>query len=173
MVAATEAAAEPAVALALWWGEGADRSRTEAAAATAATEAVEEAAAAQQQQRCDGGGGGGRRGGRGDDGNSSGRGDRGGGSNKGSSGDNKGSSDNKGSGDNRGSGGNSMQWHGDVYIEFLCFFSQIHFPRSILGEPHTDRFPDVVPKKLQRNKNHVSCERKKQESGGFLQELST
>ncbi len=53
MVAATEAAAAPAVALALWRGEAADRMATEAEAVTAeaaagmvATEAVAEVAAA-------------------------------------------------------------------------------------------------------------------------------
>ena len=67
MVAATEAATPPAMALALWRGEAADRTATkvkaatEAAAATAATEvvaeAVAEAVAVKQQQRCHGGGG--------------------------------------------------------------------------------------------------------------------
>jgi hypothetical protein len=53
VVVATEAAAVPAVALALWWGGAANRTATEAevataeaAAAMAATEAVAEAAAA-------------------------------------------------------------------------------------------------------------------------------
>ncbi len=72
VVAATEVTAPPAVALALWRGEAADRTvtkveaATEAVAAMAGTEAVAEAAAAQQQQRCHGGGS---RGGRGGGGN--------------------------------------------------------------------------------------------------------
>jgi len=61
----------------------------------------------------------------------------------------------------------------------MFFFLQIYFLHSILRRPHTDRIPDDVPKKLQRNRNRVSFEKKtsqelsKQESGGFLQELPT
>ncbi len=68
VVAATEAVAPPAVTLALWQGEVANRTATkveaatEAEAATVATEVVAEAVAAQQQQRCNCGSGGSRHG---------------------------------------------------------------------------------------------------------------
>ena len=42
----------------------------------------------------------------------------------------------------------------------MFFFLQIYFLHSILRRPHTDRIPDDVPKKLQRNRNRVSCEKK-------------
>ncbi len=58
---------------------------------------------------------------------------------------------------------------------YSVFVYQIDIPCSFLRRPHTDRFPEGVPKKLWRNRNHDSSkkmpqERKKQESGGFLQE---
>jgi hypothetical protein len=172
VVAATEAAAAPAVALALWWGEVADRTATrveavtEAVAVTAVAEAGAEAAAAQQQQRlCHGGSGSGRRGGRGN-GDSSFGGDRGGG-------DIKGGSDNKRSRGDRGSGGNSSAWQCLRRVLRVCFFSQIYFLRSFLRKPHTDSFPDDLPEKLRRKRNRVSFEKtpqewKKQESGEFF-----
>ncbi len=42
----------------------------------------------------------------------------------------------------------------------LMFFEQIYFLRSFLHRPHTDRFPDDVPKKLRRNRKRDSCEKK-------------
>jgi hypothetical protein len=46
------------------------------------------------------------------------------------------------------------------YQEYLRFFVyQIHFLRSFLRRPHTDRFPDDALKKLRRNRNHDSCEK--------------
>ena len=45
-------------------------------------------------------------------------------------------------------------------VEYLRFFVyQIHFLRSFLRRPHTDRFPDDVLKKLRRNRNRDSCEK--------------
>jgi hypothetical protein len=39
------------------------------------------------------------------------------------------------------------------------FVYQIHFLRSFLRRPHTDRFPDDVLKKLRRNRYRDSCEK--------------
>ena len=149
IVAVSEAAAAPAVALELWWGKVANRlatkveAATEAAAVMVVTEAVAEAAAAgcttaaavswrrwwwwqmrrqrrrPQQQWW-------RR------------------------------QRIKGSGNSKVSEGNIGS--GDRVLR-VCFFSQIHFLRCILRKPHTDRFPDDVPKHLRRNRNHVSCEK--------------
>ena len=44
-------------------------------------------------------------------------------------------------------------------IPTFVFFLQIHFLRSILRRPHTNRIPDDVPKKLRRNRNCDSCEK--------------
>ena len=58
---------------------------------------------------------------------------------------------------------------GSVTYDSIYVFLQIHFLRSILHRPHTDRIPDgsgiVIPvKKVPQEKNT-------QESGGLLQEL--
>jgi hypothetical protein len=45
----------------------------------------------------------------------------------------------------------------DTLLRFFVY--QIHFLRSFLCRPHTDRFPDVVLKKLWRNRNRDSCEK--------------
>ena len=41
----------------------------------------------------------------------------------------------------------------------MFFFEQSHFLHSILRRPHTDRIPEGVPKKFQRNRNRDSCEK--------------
>jgi hypothetical protein len=41
----------------------------------------------------------------------------------------------------------------------MFFFYQIHFLRSILRRPNTDRIPEGVPKKFRRNRNCDSCEK--------------
>ena len=135
VVATTDAAAMPAVVLALWRGEAADRTATKVEAATEAA-----AAAAQQQQWCHGGGGGDRHGGRGDGGNSSG-------------------GDNKGSGGNRGSGGN--QWHGDQQVVYLCrehlfcfFYKFISYLVSYVGPIQTGFLMAFLPRLL-RNRNRA------------------
>ncbi len=47
-----------------------------------------------------------------------------------------------------------------MYVEYLRFFVyQIQFLRSFLRRPHTDRFPDDIPKMLRRNRNRDSCEK--------------
>jgi hypothetical protein len=72
-------------------------------------------------------------------------------------------------------------WWTEAIIEnhrivlYSVFVEQIDILRSFLWWPHTDRFPDDVPKKLRRNRNRDSCEKsttgaEKPESGGFLQE---
>jgi len=49
---------------------------------------------------------------------------------------------------NIGSGGNSRE-SSLRSVEYLCFFlKQIHFLRSILRRPHTDRISEGVKKKL-------------------------
>ncbi len=63
-------------------------------------------------------------------------------------------------------------------VSYSVFVYHIDILRSFLRRPHTDKFPDDVPKKLRRNRNRDSCEkapqeRKTQESGGFLQEYAT
>jgi hypothetical protein len=51
-------------------------------------------------------------------------------------------------------------------VEKVCTYStlgffvyQIHFLRSFLRRPHTDRFPDDVLKKLRQNRNRDSCKK--------------
>jgi hypothetical protein len=47
----------------------------------------------------------------------------------------------------------------------MVFVQQIYFLRCFLRRPHTDRFPDDVPKKLRRNRNRDSCEKKGDRNG--------
>ena len=51
----------------------------------------------------------------------------------------------------------------------MIFFYQIHFLRSILRRPHTDRIPEGVPKKVRRNRKRDSCEIVPQEGGLICQ----
>jgi len=50
--------------------------------------------------------------------------------------------------------------HGSLRrVQTYVFFLQIHFLCSIPRRPHTDRFPDDVPKNLRQNRNRVFCEK--------------
>ncbi len=47
-----------------------------------------------------------------------------------------------------------------MYVEYLRFFVyQVHFLRSFLPRPHTDRFPDDILKKIRWNRIHDSYEK--------------
>ncbi len=46
---------------------------------------------------------------------------------------------------------------GSVTYDSTCVFLQIHFLRSILRRPHTDRISEGVKKKFRRNRNRDSC----------------
>ncbi len=62
-------------------------------------------------------------------------------------------------------------WWTEAFVEYhrivsySVFGYQIDILRSFLHRPHTDRFPDDVLKKLRRNRNRDSCEKKHQRSG--------
>ena len=137
VVAATEAAAAPVVALAFLRGEAADRMvakverAAEAAAVMVVTEVVAEAAAVQQQRRCHGSGGGGRLGSKGNGGISRGCGDRGSGGNKGSGNKQRQRQQQRQRHQQRERGQQrerqQQQWHGDVYVEYLVY---IFFTKS-------------------------------------------
>ncbi len=44
-------------------------------------------------------------------------------------------------------------------VSYSAFVKQIDILHSFLRRPHTDRFPDDVPKKLRRNRNRNPCEK--------------
>jgi hypothetical protein len=62
-------------------------------------------------------------------------------------------------------------WWTEAIIEYhriesySVFVKQIDILCSFLWWPHTDRFPDEVPKKLQRDRNYDSCKKKRHRSG--------